>query len=45
MKKPDRPKIRSLLFQYLSKKTQILKRVVLKNQDLVHRAPRLLCVV
>ena len=31
MKKPDRPKTRSLLFQYLRKKPQILKRVVLKN--------------
>src|SRR5215813_15619815 len=39
MKKPDRSKTRSLFFQYLGKKTQILKRVVLKNQDLVHRSP------
>src|SRR5262249_24402993 len=39
MKKPDRSKTRFLLFEYLGKKTQILKRVVLKNQDLVHRSP------
>src|SRR4030095_5310793 len=45
MKKPDRPKTRPLLFQYLRKKSQILKRVVLKNQDLVHRALCLLRLV
>jgi hypothetical protein len=31
MKKPDRPKTRSLLFQHLGKEPEILKRVVLKN--------------
>ena len=36
LKKPDRTVVRALLFQYVRKKPEVLKGVVLKNQDLLH---------